>query len=157
MRNALLLFVALVALFASTALAAENWPQFRGPEGDGMTDETGLPLSWSESENVKWKTAIHGKAWSSPVIWDDQIWMTTAPEDGKQLYAVCVDRDSGRIVHDIKVFDIAEPQFCIEMNSYASPTPVAAATRKRPCGSLQAVGKAWAFSMSLTVIRPMQR
>jgi outer membrane protein assembly factor BamB len=89
-----------------------------------MTDETDLPLTWSESENVEWKTAVHGKAWSSPVIWDNQIWMTTAPQDGKQLYAICVDRDSGRIVHDIKVFDIPQPQFCIEMNSYASPTPV---------------------------------
>jgi outer membrane protein assembly factor BamB len=124
MRNVLLLSAAILAVFASAARAGENWPQFRGPGGDGMTGETGLPVTWSESQHVKWKTAIHGKGWSSPVIWDDQIWMTTAPEDGKQLYAVCVDRKSGRVTHDIKVFDIAEPQFCIEMNSYASPTPV---------------------------------
>ncbi|MEX0675807.1 MAG: PQQ-binding-like beta-propeller repeat protein [Pirellulales bacterium] len=124
MRKVVLLLTVVPAIFASAALGAVNWPQFRGPEGDGMTDETGLPLTWSESEHVKWKTAIHGKGWSSPVVWDDQIWMTTAPPSGKRLYAVCVDRESGRIVHDVKVFDIAEPQFCIEMNSYASPTPV---------------------------------
>jgi outer membrane protein assembly factor BamB len=124
MRNAFLLLATVLAIFAPAAGAGENWPQFRGPTGDGMTSETGLPLTWSESEHVAWKTAIHGKAWSSPVIWDDQIWMTTATPEGHELFAVCVDRNSGRIEHDIKVFDIPEPQFCIEMNSYASCTPV---------------------------------
>jgi outer membrane protein assembly factor BamB len=73
---------------------------------------------------VAWKTAIHGKGWSSPVIWGDQVWMTTAPEDGKELFAVCVDRGTGRIMHDIRVFEIEKPQYCIPFNSYASPTPV---------------------------------
>jgi outer membrane protein assembly factor BamB len=129
MRNALLLPVALVALLASAAAAGTNWPQFRGPTGDGIATETGLPLTWSESQNVVWKTPIHDKGWSSPVIWGDQIWMTTALENGTKLYAVCVDRTSGRIVHDVEVFDIAEPQFCIEMNSYASCTPAIEAGR----------------------------
>ncbi len=124
MRHAWSILAAGIALYASVALAADNWPQFRGPGGDGMADATGLPQTWSESENVVWKTAIHDRGWSSPVIWGDQIWMTTATEDGHKMYAVCVDRDSGRIVHDIQVFDIAEPQFCIALNSYASPTPV---------------------------------
>ncbi len=104
--------------------AAVNWPQFRGPAGNGMTAERGLPVTWSETEHIRWKTAIHGRGWSSPVIWDKQIWMTTAPADGKQLYAVCVDRDSGEILHDILVFEIAEPQFRHALNSYATPTPV---------------------------------
>ena len=111
-------------LMAASATGAENWPQFRGPKGDGNTAETGLPVTWSESEHIAWKTAIHGKGWSSPVIWKNQIWMTTAPEDGKQLFAVCVDRQTGRIVHDIRVFEIDKPQYCIALNSYASPTPV---------------------------------
>ncbi len=110
--------------FGLSAVAAVNWPQFRGPSGDGISAETGLPLTWSELEHVAWKTAIHGKGWSSPVIWENQIWLTTAPEDGKQLFAVCVDRDTGRVVRDICVFDIAEPQYCHPMNSYATPTPV---------------------------------
>jgi outer membrane protein assembly factor BamB len=122
MRHVLLLSAALLAL-ASPAVAETNWPQFRGPTGDGLSTATGLPLEWSESKNVTWKTAIHDKGWSSPVVWDDQIWMTKALENGTKLYAVCVDRASGRVVHDIEVFDIAEPQFCIEMNSYASCTP----------------------------------
>jgi outer membrane protein assembly factor BamB len=114
----------LLILLTSAARADDNWPRFRGPTGDGMSTAGELPLEWSESKNVAWKTAIHGKAWSSPVIWGKQIWMTTATEDGKQLFAVCVDRDSGKIVFDKLVFEIAEPQFCIPFNSYASPTPV---------------------------------
>ena len=101
-----------------------EWPQFRGPNGDGQTKATGLPLRWSETNNVKWKTAIHGKAWSSPVICGDQIWMTTAPEEGTRLQAICVDRNSGKIVRDIKLFDVVLPQYCHPFNSYASPTPV---------------------------------
>ncbi len=92
MRSALS-FVIVVLQFA-LAQAGENWPQFRGPEGNGVSDSRGLPLRWSESENIKWKTAIHGRAWSSPVIWGNQVWMTTATEDGIELYAVCVDRDT---------------------------------------------------------------
>jgi outer membrane protein assembly factor BamB len=103
--------------------AGDNWPEFRGPHGDGVSKARGLPTSWGEKENVAWKTAIHGKAWSSPVIWGDQVWMTTAPADGKQLYAVCVDKNSGKILHDVKVFDVEKPAFCIPYNSYASCTP----------------------------------
>ncbi len=73
---------------------------------------TGLPVTWSEEEHIAWKTPIHGKAWSSPVIWDDQIWMTSATENGKQRFAVCVDRESGKIVYDILLYEIPEPQFC---------------------------------------------
>ncbi len=129
LKVAVLLLAAIVSIAWRSAGGAENWPQFRGPMGDGISRATGLPVTWSEMDHVAWKTAIHGKGWSSPVIWDNQIWMTTAPVDGKQLFAVCVDRESGRVVHDVVVFDIAEPQFCHAMNSYASPTPVIEAGR----------------------------
>jgi outer membrane protein assembly factor BamB len=122
MRVFLLLLVTLLPV--SVGSAAENWPEFRGPHGDGTSTATGLSTTWSESEHVTWKTPIHGRGWSSPVIWDRQIWMTTATPDGKQLFAVCVDRDSGKITHDILLFEIAEPQFRHAFNSYASPTPV---------------------------------
>jgi outer membrane protein assembly factor BamB len=122
MRSSLIVVVLLIV--AGADARGENWPQYRGPTADGLSTATGLPVEWSESKNVVWKTAIHGKAWSSPVIWDNQIWMTSATEDGKQLFAVCVEGDSGKIVHDKLVFDIAEPQYCIPFNSYASPTPV---------------------------------
>jgi outer membrane protein assembly factor BamB len=114
----------LLLVFSVTAYAGDNWPQFRGPSGDGHSDAKGLPLTWSETEHVRWKTPIHDKAWSSPVVWGKQIWLTTALADGKANYAVCVDLDNGKILHDIKLWEIESPQFCIPYNSYASCTPV---------------------------------
>lgn len=104
--------------------AGENWPQFRGPHANGQSTARGLPVRVGEAENLRWKTPVAGKAWSSPVVWERQIWVTTATKDGKQLGAICVDSESGRIVHDVVVFEIAEPQFCHPMNSYGTPTPV---------------------------------
>src|SRR5690606_5070334 len=83
----------------------EQWNQYRGPNGDGTSSATGLPVKWSETENVKWKTPVRGKAWSSPVVWNDQIWVTTALPDGKQLFAICLDRTTGKVVHDVTVFE----------------------------------------------------
>lgn len=105
------------------ARAGENWPQFRGSTGDGISDATGLAETWGEQQNVKWKTEVPGKAWSSPVVWADQVWMTNATPDGHELYAVCLDRETGKLVFNLKVFDIAHPQYCIPFNSYGSPTP----------------------------------
>jgi outer membrane protein assembly factor BamB len=114
----------IAALLASTAAAGDTWPAFRGPAGDGSSDATGLPLSFGETENVKWKTPIHGLGWSSPVVWGDQIWLTTATDDGKEMFAVCVSLATGKIVHDVKLFQNDEPAFRHATNSYASPTPV---------------------------------
>src|SRR5256885_233416 len=119
-----ILSLALAALAIGAGLANDRWPQFRGPNGDGHSDSNGLPLHWNESENVKWKAAIHGKGWSSPVVWGNQVWLTTATEDGHELFVVCVDRDSGNILRDQKIFEVEKPQFCHAFNSYASPTPV---------------------------------
>ena len=112
-------------LFVSLTLArgGDTWPQFRGPTGDGHADAHDLPTRWSETENIRWKTEIHGKGWSSPVIWGNQIWLTTATEDGKQKFAVCVERSSGKVLHDILLFPEEKPAFCIPFNSYATPTP----------------------------------
>ncbi len=115
--------VGLFLLAATRVSAADRWPEFRGPTADGHSQAKGLPLIWSEQEHVRWKTPIHGKGWSSPVVWGDQIWMTTAPVDGKAMYAVCVDAKSGEIVHDVKLWDVEKPAFCHTMNSYATPTP----------------------------------
>jgi len=119
-----LLLACSLASFSLPVLAAGEWPQFRGPTGQGLSDAKGLPLKWSEAQNVKWKTAIHGKAWSSPVIWGNQVWMTTATEDGRELFAVCVDRDSGKILLDHKIFQVEVPQYADRFNSHGSPTPV---------------------------------
>jgi outer membrane protein assembly factor BamB len=119
----LLRLLALLSL-SITLAAAENWPQFRGPTGDGQSDATALPLKFSDTEKVKWKTAIHGKGWSSPVIWSAQVWLTTATEDGTALSVLCVDKESGKVLRDEVLFRVATPQFCHKFNSYASPTPV---------------------------------
>jgi len=67
---------------------------------------------------------VHGRAWASPVILGKQVWLSTATEDGKQLFAVCLDRDTGKVIHDLKLFDVEKPQFAHKFNTYASPTPV---------------------------------
>ena len=111
------------ASFATPSLG-EDWPQFRGPDGQGHSDERGLPLTWSETKNVKWKTAIPGKGWSSPVIQGDRIWLTTATEEGKSLRAISVDRNSGAIVQNVEIFRLKALGKISPKNSYASPTPV---------------------------------
>lgn len=102
----------------------DSWPEFRGPTGQGHTAATGLPLSWSERENVVWKTPVAGRGWSSPVILDGQVWMTTALDEGRSLRAVCLDAATGRMIHDVEVFRPQEPCPINAKNSHASPTPV---------------------------------
>ena len=113
----------LTACFSGVALFG-NWPDYRGPRRDGVSEVTNLPLRWSETLNVRWKTPIHGRAWSSPVIWGKQVWLTTATEDGKVLSVLCIDRESGRVLLDRKLFDIAMPRpLSNPINTYASPSP----------------------------------
>ncbi len=114
----------LLLLHTLVAQADPGWPQFRGPQGTGHSDARDLPLNWSEAQNIAWKTPIHGRGWSSPVIYGNQVWITTSTEDGRQLFAVCLDRQTGRIIRDLKLFDVAQPQYSHPFNSYASPTPV---------------------------------
>lgn len=114
---------------ASSAHAADDsWPQFRGPDGQGHTTAD-LPITFSDTENVVWKTPIDGRGWSSPVVEGSRIWLTTAIDDGHSLHALCIDRANGKILHDIELFQIAEPKKINEKNSYASPTPVIEANR----------------------------
>ena len=114
----------IVGLFAFAALGSDNWPDFRGPTFNGRSDVVGVPIKWSETQNVKWKTAIHDRGWSSPVIWGDQIWITTADKDGHKMYAVCVSFGSGQIIYDVDVFDEPDPHRINTRNSYATPSPV---------------------------------
>ena len=103
--------------------AQKNWPAFRGAEGDGVAVTAKLPDVIDDSV-VVWKTPLPGKAWSSPVVWDDHVWVTNATEDGTRMSAVCVDVATGRIVHDITLLENESPGHCHPMNSYATPTPV---------------------------------
>lgn len=116
-----------LAAFLAPGIAADasttDWTQYRGSHGDGTSDCAELPLKWSETEGVRWKTPIHGRGWSSPVIQGSQVWMGTATEDGTELYAVCVDKESGKVIHDLNLFYVEKPQFAHKFNTYASPSP----------------------------------
>lgn len=114
----------LLLLVLTLLMTASDWPQFRGPTGQGQSDEHGLPLNWSETTNVRWKTAIPGRGWSSPVVQGDRIWLTTATEDGKSLRAISVDRNSGAIIQNVEVFRLKSAKLTNSKNSFASPTPL---------------------------------
>jgi len=110
---------------AAVVRAAEPaWNQFRGPAADGHSRSQNLPTSWSETENIRWKTPVPGKAWSSPVVANNLVWLSNATEDGRRLSLVAVDAVTGEKRRDQTVFEVAEPMFCHPFNSYASPTPV---------------------------------
>jgi outer membrane protein assembly factor BamB len=127
--------VALIGLFAWLATVASagepiaSWPDFRGPRGDGHSEATGLPWRWSEQQNVAWKTPLPGRGWSSPVVWGDQVWMTTATEDGHRLSVLAVDLHTGHLIRELDLFDVPAPEPIDTTNSYASPSPVIEAGR----------------------------
>jgi outer membrane protein assembly factor BamB len=110
-------------LFLSLLFFSQDWPEFRGPTGQGRSDEHGLPMVWSETKNVRWKTAIPGRGWSSPAIQGDRIWLTTATEEGKSLRAISVDRNTGAILQNVEVFRLKSMGNLNSKNSQASPTP----------------------------------
>lgn len=120
----------LTAVFCICAVPASgNWPAWRGPTADGHSEATGLPLQWSETENITWKTAMHDLGHSTPVVWEDQVWLTTAKEDGTAFYAVAINLRSGAVIHDIEVFHAEEPQAINALNSYATPSAAIEAGR----------------------------
>jgi outer membrane protein assembly factor BamB len=126
-------FLALVWLaFGSPAVKAD-WPEFRGPSGDGhaaapeATQPLGLPLHWSETNNIRWKTEIPYRGWSTPVVMGGQVWLTTATEDGHDFFALGVDAATGQVRFNEKVFHSVSPEPLgngASMNCYATPSPV---------------------------------
>src|SRR5438105_1212013 len=92
------------ALLASNAFA-ENWPRFRGPNGQGISTEKNLPLEWSVTNNIAWQTAIPGEGWSSPIVWNDRIFLTSAAENGTKCHVLCIDAKSGKVLWDKEVFE----------------------------------------------------
>jgi len=113
-----------VTCYLNVPTDAADSPQFRGPGGQGHSDAKNLPLTWSETENIAWKVPIAGLGWSSPSIQGDQIWLTTALDDGKSLHAIALDRASGKTLHDVEVFTLENPGGVHSKNSHASPTPL---------------------------------
>lgn len=118
--------VAVVAvLFTASLDAQSSWPQFRGPTGQGHSNARDVPLEWSETKNVAWKTRVPGLGWSSPVISGNRVWLTTATGDRDvSLRALAYDIVSGNEVLNVEVFRIRNPRDINPKNSWASPTPV---------------------------------
>ena len=115
----------LLTLALAGAATADDWPQFRGPTGQGHSTERGLPLEWSESRNVLWKTPVPGLGWSSPVIAGGRVWVTTAVKDhGGSLRALAFDVETGREVVNAEVFHTRNVDLTNPKNSRASPTPI---------------------------------
>jgi len=112
-------------------ISAGAWPEFRGPWGNGLASSPnsrkpiGLPIHWSETENIKWKTSIPHQGWSTPVVMNDQVWLTTATLKGNDFFVICVDAKSGAIRLNKKLFHSDNPEpLGNPLNSYASPSPV---------------------------------
>ncbi|HEY3393021.1 MAG TPA: PQQ-binding-like beta-propeller repeat protein, partial [Lacipirellulaceae bacterium] len=124
--------IAAAVIFALIAsIAHGDWPEFRGPFGnghvaasDGEDTPIGLPLEWSETKNIRWKTPIPHLGWSTPVVMNGQVWLTTATEDGHEFYAVCLDAETGEVLHNKKLFHTDSPEpLGNRLNCYASPSP----------------------------------
>lgn len=113
----------LLLLLFCVPVLAEDWPEFRGPTGQGHSTEKGLPVAWAEDKNVRWKVPIPGRGWSSPAIQGDRIWLTTATDDGK-LRAIVVDRNTGALLKNVEVFKVGGTKLLNAKNSHASPTPI---------------------------------
>jgi outer membrane protein assembly factor BamB len=125
------LLVLLLITGASALARAEDWPQFRGPTGQGHATERGLPLEWSETRNIIWKTPVPGLGWSSPVVADGRVWLTTVVESKERrgrlsasLRALAFDVATGREVVNVEVFRLDEAGYVNPKNSRASPTPI---------------------------------
>ena len=104
--------------------SAASWTDYRGPYTNGHSLAKKVPVSWSDSTHLRWKTDIPGKGWSSPVVLDGQVWLTTASETGQELFALAFDLASGKLIHRIRVFRNTQLQANHPLNSYASPSPV---------------------------------
>jgi outer membrane protein assembly factor BamB len=122
-----------ILILIGLPLARADWPDFRGPWGNGhvsapgATNLIGLPLTWSETNHIKWKTEIHDRGVSTPVVMNGQVWLTTATEAGHDYFAIGVDQESGKILFDEKIFHTDNPESLgngASMNTYATPSPV---------------------------------
>jgi outer membrane protein assembly factor BamB len=116
------IFFRILPFLLAANVYSENWPGFRGPTGQGVSTEAGLPVRWNTTENVAWKAALPGEGWSSPVVWNEHVFITTATEGGASCRVIAVDRRSGRVLWDTEVFKQV-PGHKQERNGYATPTP----------------------------------
>jgi outer membrane protein assembly factor BamB len=120
--------IAVLSLVAAQLVRAEDWPCFRGPGRQGISQEKGVPTQWSAASNIRWRTEIAGEGWSSPIVFGERVFITTALDDGASLHLVCLDRVSGRIAWD-KEIARQKAGHKQRFNSYATSTPATDGTR----------------------------
>ena len=124
-RQAAAMAVPVLLAAAVAAAPAEDWPQFRGPTGQGHSTERGLPIEWNETRNIVWKTPVPGRGWSSPVVADGRVWLTAAVrERGGSLRALAFEVATGRLLVDVEVFHTPSGDPINVKNSLASPTAI---------------------------------
>jgi len=114
------LFAAL--LLCATAARADNWAQWRGPTGQGYSDDAKVPLKWGDDENLLWKTKLPGGGNSSPVVWGDRVFLTAARADGKERYVLCVRGGDGKVLWQQTAAKDDAPEKLHAWNTYATPS-----------------------------------
>ena len=122
----------LAVLISIAVASAENWPQFRGPTGQGTSTEAGLPVRWTAAENVAWKTSIPGESWSSPIVWGDRVFVTSATEGGLSCRVLSLHRKTGEILWNKEAFQRI-PRRKEGRNTYATPTAATDGERVYAC------------------------
>ena len=118
-----LLGLPVLMLSCKSGAGADDWTQFRGSNLDGIARAGSAPLNWSDTLNIEWKAPTEGRGWSSPVVYGDQVWYTTATLNGREMYAVCTDLKTGRKLFNVTVFRPDTVYRKHAINSYATPTP----------------------------------
>ncbi len=114
---------ALVALLLAVSLVhADNWPQWRGPSGQGYSDDARVPLKWGEKENVLWKSKLPGAGNSSPIVWGDRVFLTAAKADGRERYVLCLRAADGKVLWQETAAKDDAPEKKYPWNTYASPS-----------------------------------
>ena len=139
------LLLSAVLLPSTTSAEEPFWNQFRGPYANGTSKAVGVPVKFHEgSKEIAWKVPVEGRAWASPVVWGNQIWLANAPEIQNPpgatnvnanpgptpalekplvLSAICLDVETGKVLHDLDLFEVYRPQYTHPTNSLASCTP----------------------------------
>jgi hypothetical protein len=119
--------------------AAQDWPDFRGPGGQGHSPARGVPVEWGESRNVTWKSAVPGSGWSTPIVAGDRVWVTTAVENrGVSLRALAFDAATGRELVNVEVFRTRAGSALHPKNTRASPPPSSKAIASTSISARQA-------------------
>ena len=123
MRRNMVAVAGVFVMVLAGGVAAGDWPAFRGPNGDGDAGDADLPVSWSETENVVWKTAIPHVGWSTPTVLEGRVWVTTATAEGNDFHVLCLDVETGEVLFQERLFHCADPEpLGNNVNGYASPS-----------------------------------